>query len=143
VPSNGFYEWRRTGSFKQPCCFEVEEGALFACGNMGSLEGPKRQYTRTFSILTTTPNALTTAIHDRMPVILDPDNYDLWFDPEIRNVTATPDLQHSRNSRIRLFSVVTLQQFSSQHHSRILRPELLIRAREEAVDLRPVHGLRL
>jgi putative SOS response-associated peptidase YedK len=35
----------------------------------------------TCSILTTTPNAVTSAVHDRMPVILDPDNYDLWLDP--------------------------------------------------------------
>jgi putative SOS response-associated peptidase YedK len=44
------------------------------------------------SILTTTPNAVTTAIHDRMPVILDPNNYDLWLDPGMTNVDAACDL---------------------------------------------------
>jgi putative SOS response-associated peptidase YedK len=39
---------------------------------------------KTCSILTTTPNAVTAAVHDRMPVILDPDAYDLWLDPECR-----------------------------------------------------------
>jgi len=38
----------------------------------------------TCSILTTTANAVTSAVHDRMPVILDPDSYDLWLDPGMR-----------------------------------------------------------
>jgi len=43
-------------------------------------------------ILTTTPNAVTSAIHDRMPVILDPGNYDLWLDPGFTDVTAASEL---------------------------------------------------
>lgn len=39
----------------------------------------------TCSILTTIPNAVTSAVHDRMPVILDPDSYDLWLDPGIKD----------------------------------------------------------
>jgi putative SOS response-associated peptidase YedK len=39
----------------------------------------------TCSILTTTANTVTSAIHDRMPVILDPDGYDLWLDPGMHN----------------------------------------------------------
>jgi putative SOS response-associated peptidase YedK len=44
------------------------------------------------SILTTTPNAVTSAVHDRMPVILDRDSYDLWLDPGLQNVTAISEL---------------------------------------------------
>jgi hypothetical protein len=40
------------------------------CRNLGSLEGPNRELVNTFSILTTTPNAVTSPVHDRMPVIL-------------------------------------------------------------------------
>jgi len=47
----------------------------------------------TCSILTTTPNALTTAVHDRMPVILDPDGYDLWLDPGMKDVAAVSELR--------------------------------------------------
>src|ERR1022692_4900779 len=46
----------------------------------------------TCSILTTTPNAVTSAVHDRMPVILDPDSYDLWLDPGITNMSAVSEL---------------------------------------------------
>ena len=39
---------------------------------------------KTCSILTTAPNAVAAAVHDRMPVILDPDGYDMWLDRLIR-----------------------------------------------------------
>jgi putative SOS response-associated peptidase YedK len=44
------------------------------------------------SILTTTPNAVTSVVHDRMPVILDPDSYDLWLDPRMTNVDAVSEM---------------------------------------------------
>ena len=46
----------------------------------------------TCSIMTTTPNALTSAVHNRMPVILEPDNYDLWLNPGMRDVAAASEL---------------------------------------------------
>jgi SOS response associated peptidase (SRAP) len=44
------------------------------------------------SILTTTPNAVTSAVHDRMPVILDPNAYELWLDPGMNDVGAASEL---------------------------------------------------
>jgi putative SOS response-associated peptidase YedK len=55
---------------------------------------------KTSSILTTTPNAVTSAVHDRMPVILDPDAYDLWLDPGMQNVAAVSDLLKPHNARL-------------------------------------------
>ena len=49
-------------------------------------------WVKTCSILTTTPNAVTAPIHDRMPVLLDPDGYDLWLDPGMTNVAAASEL---------------------------------------------------
>jgi putative SOS response-associated peptidase YedK len=46
----------------------------------------------TCSILTTTPNAVTAAVHDRMPVIIDSDSYDLWLDPGMKNADLVSDL---------------------------------------------------
>jgi putative SOS response-associated peptidase YedK len=43
------------------------------------------------TILTTTPNSLLADIHDRMPVILRQDNYDLWLDPGLKDVKALAD----------------------------------------------------
>jgi putative SOS response-associated peptidase YedK len=56
---------------------EVNKGELFAfAGIWDGWKNATGQWVKTCSILTTTPNALTARVHDRMPVILDPDNYD-------------------------------------------------------------------
>jgi putative SOS response-associated peptidase YedK len=82
IPADGFYEWVRTSTSKQPFCFEVGDGGLFAfAGVWERWRDPSGQWVKSCSILTTTPNAVTSAIHDRMPVILDPDSYALWLDP--------------------------------------------------------------
>ena len=52
------------------------------------------------SILTTTPNAVTSAIHARMPVILDRDSYDLWLDPGMQNVTVISELLKPYDARL-------------------------------------------
>lgn len=93
IPADGFYEWKRTGTSKQPFCFEVREGELFAfAGLWDGWKDPNGQWVKTCSILTTTPNAVTSAVHDRMPVILDPESYDLWLDPTMQNVAAIFDM---------------------------------------------------
>ena len=93
IPADGFYEWQRTGKVKQPYCFEVNDGDLFAlAGIWDRWTDPNRNTVETCSILTTSPNAVTSAIHDRMPVILDPDSYDIWLDPGMRDVTTASEL---------------------------------------------------
>ena len=44
------------------------------------------------SILTTTPNALLADVHDRMPVILSPEHYDLWLDPGFKRTEALKEM---------------------------------------------------
>jgi putative SOS response-associated peptidase YedK len=87
IPADGFYEWQRRGSAKQSFCFEVGDGGLFAFAGLWERWcDPSGQWVKSCSILTTTPNAVTATVHDRMPVILDPDSYDLWLDPGMTNV---------------------------------------------------------
>jgi putative SOS response-associated peptidase YedK len=93
LPADGFYEWRRTGKARQPYCFEVGEGDLFAfAGIWDRWKDVGGATIETCSILTTSPNAVTSAIHDRMPVILDPDCYDLWLDPGMREMREASEL---------------------------------------------------
>jgi putative SOS response-associated peptidase YedK len=89
VPADGFYEWKRVGTTRHPYCFEVNGGELFAfAGLWERWKDPSGKPLETCSILTTTPNAVTSAVHDRMPVILSPDAYDLWLDPGFVDVAA-------------------------------------------------------
>jgi len=93
IPADAFYEWQRTAASKQPFCFEVKEGELFAFA--GLWDGWKDlggQWIKTGSILTTTPNAVTARVHERMPVILRPDDYDVWLDPGMQNVSTISEL---------------------------------------------------
>lgn len=109
IPADGFYEWSRTGKTKQPYCFEVNEGKLFAfAGLWERWKDPSGNWIKSCSILTTTPNAVTSSVHDRMPVILDPDSYDLWLDPGMNDVSAASDLLKPCDARLmRCFPVST------------------------------------
>ena len=93
IPADGFYEWKRTGTSKQPFCFEVNDRQLFAFAALwDGWKDSNGRWVKTCSILTTTPNAVTAVVHDRMPVILHPDNYDLWLDPSMSNVQVVSEL---------------------------------------------------
>jgi putative SOS response-associated peptidase YedK len=101
IPADGFYEWQRRGKAKQPYCFQVNDGELFAfAGLWDRWRDPSGQWIRSCSILTTTPNAVTSAVHDRMPVILDPDSYDLWLDPGMTNVEAVSEMLKPFDARL-------------------------------------------
>lgn len=109
IPTDGFSEWKRDGKNKQPHCFEVGEGELFAfAGLWDRWKDPSGNWIKSCSILTTTPNDVTAAVHDRMPVILDPNDYDLWLDLGMRDVGAASELLKPYDARLmRCFPVST------------------------------------
>jgi putative SOS response-associated peptidase YedK len=101
IPADGFYEWQRTAAAKQPYCFEVNEGGLFAfAGIWDRWRDARGEAIETCTILTTTPNAMTTPVHDRMPVILNPDSYDPWLVPGMKNVSAASDMLKPYDARL-------------------------------------------
>jgi putative SOS response-associated peptidase YedK len=101
VPADAFYEWGKTGKVKQPYCFEIKDGELFAfAGIWDRWNDASGKPLETCSILTTTPNAITSSVHDRMPVILNPDSYDLWLDPGMKDVAAVSELLRPYDARL-------------------------------------------
>jgi putative SOS response-associated peptidase YedK len=101
IPADGFYEWLRTSTSKQPYCFEVNDGELFAfAGLWDGWKNAEGQWIKTCSILTTVPNAVTATVHDRMPVILDRESYDLWLDPGMQNVAVISELLKPYDARL-------------------------------------------
>ena len=85
VVADGFYEWQRTGSRKQPYFVHRRDDRPFAfAGLWESWEGPDHSALQTCALLTTEPNELMQPIHDRMPVILAPDDYPQWLDPAMQ-----------------------------------------------------------
>ncbi len=107
IPADGFYEWRKMGSVKQPYCFEVGEGEVFALAGLwdqwASLDG---KIIESCTILTTTPNSLVADLHDRMPVIVPPDKYELWLDPDVTDFKAICDILKPYDAKLmRLYPV--------------------------------------
>src|SRR5215469_5452219 len=96
IPADGFYEWQRNGNARQPYCFEVHDRKLFAFAGIWDRwkdpTGKVRKVLETCSILTTTANSVTSAVHDRMPVILEPSSYGRWLNTGNKDVRAVSAL---------------------------------------------------
>jgi putative SOS response-associated peptidase YedK len=92
VPADGFYEWQRQGNQKQPFHMRRRDGQPFALAGLWERwEGPDGCID-SCALLTTTANDLMSPIHDRMPVILDPHQFDLWLDPALQDAELLQDL---------------------------------------------------
>jgi len=82
VPADGFYEWKRERSGKQAFHIARLDSRPFAFAGLWE-PGHGPQLPSTCVLLTTEPNALMREIHSRMPVILPPEAYEAWLDPEL------------------------------------------------------------
>ena len=85
IPADGFFEWKHLEAReKQPYQFAMADGAPFAfAGLWERWLAPDQQTVESCTILTTRPNSLVSDVHDRMPAILTPEDYELWLDPGI------------------------------------------------------------
>lgn len=93
LPADGFYEWKKEGTKKQPVLFRMrDEGPFAFAGLWDRWEGPSGQIIQSCTLLTTEPNALVATVHDRMPVILPPEAYDLWLDPTVHEPSRVQPL---------------------------------------------------
>jgi putative SOS response-associated peptidase YedK len=81
IPASGFYEWKATNQGKQPYCITSDNGKPFAfAGLYEHWEGTQGEIIDSCTIIVTQAKGEIATIHDRMPVILSPDNYDAWLD---------------------------------------------------------------
>jgi putative SOS response-associated peptidase YedK len=80
IPATGFYEWQATGGkHKQPFHIRLKGEGVFAfAGLWERWDPPGGPPVESFAIITTEPNELCAGIHNRMPVILHPEDYDAW-----------------------------------------------------------------
>jgi putative SOS response-associated peptidase YedK len=81
VPANGFYDWKATGARKQPHYVCAKSGGPLAfAGLWETWTGPNGEELETATIITTRANRMLAEIHDRMPVIVPPEAFNLWLD---------------------------------------------------------------
>jgi putative SOS response-associated peptidase YedK len=84
VPAEWFYEWQKTGAkTKQPYAIALRDDSPFAFAGLWERwkDKAKDQVLETYTLLTTDPNELLEPIHNRMPVILSPKDYQRWLEP--------------------------------------------------------------
>jgi putative SOS response-associated peptidase YedK len=114
IPATGFYDWEERGKEKQPWLFRLKESGPLALGGLWERWSKGEEPVETFTILTTEPNDLVKRIKDRMPVIISPDAFSQWLDPDVQSddallplmqpfdaalMTATPVSQYVNNVR--------------------------------------------
>lgn len=81
VPADGFYEWRRQGGIRQPYVFRPRRAPLLAIAGLWNHWASAEGSFESFTLLTTSANDTVSAVHDRMPVLLDPRDHGRWLDP--------------------------------------------------------------
>lgn len=80
IVADGFYEWSHSGRQKQPFYVQLKTGAVLGfAGLWESWNNPDGGILESCSIITTPANELIQKIHDRMPVILHPEQYETWL----------------------------------------------------------------
>jgi putative SOS response-associated peptidase YedK len=93
IPTDGFYEWQRTEARKQPFFFRMHDERPFGfAGLWEHWEGEGDQIINSCTILTTEANEVLRPVHDRMPVILHPEDYELWLDTDVRKLDLVKEV---------------------------------------------------
>lgn len=102
--ADGFYEWHRSPDGKQPYYFHLDDHQPFGLAGLWECwENGAGDVIESCTILTTEANEVLCPVHDRMPVILDRQDYDLWLDPEMQQADRvqillrpySPEAMHS------------------------------------------------
>ena len=99
IIADGFYEWKKAakkGDKKQPYYIQMADRSLFGMAGLWEVwESGDGSYLESCTILTTEPNELMKPIHNRMPVIVNSQDYDLWLDSTVQKADALQPLLRS------------------------------------------------
>jgi putative SOS response-associated peptidase YedK len=103
IPADGYFEWRREGKQKLPYLYEFNGGQLFTFAGLWE----RWHDVETCTLLTTEANPLAAEVHDRMPVIIQPEDWTAWLQGEqiplvptsSEGMTARPVSTYVNNSR--------------------------------------------
>ncbi len=129
ILADGFYEWKREGTLraKTPMYIQLKSGEPFALAGLWEfwrpLDSDADAFIKSCAIITITPNALMEKIHDRMPVILKPQAYDLWLTPgELPAERTLPLLKPFAASQMKAITVSTLVNNTANDSPECVRP---------------------
>ena len=94
IVTDGYYEWQKIGGPKQPYYYHRPDSGVFAFAGLWESWRDKAtdETVESCTIITTEANAQAAEIHDRMPVILMPEEYDRWLDRKNEDAATVADL---------------------------------------------------
>jgi putative SOS response-associated peptidase YedK len=92
VVADGFYEWQRQDGWKRPFFVHRRDDRPFAFAGLWEHWEKETEPIYSCTLLTTDANELLAPLHERMPVILSPEDYDLWLDPSLHDPRALESL---------------------------------------------------
>jgi putative SOS response-associated peptidase YedK len=123
VLADGYYEWRAAGKFKQPYFIRRADDAPFGfAGLWETRPGADGSPLETCTVITTAANDLTRSVHDRMPVIFDPDAWDAWLAPDADPATLLALLQPYPSDRLAIGPVSPLVNSSRNDLPECVKP---------------------
>jgi len=124
VLADGFYEWQKTGSRKQPYFIRMRDDRPFAFAGLWELwEGAQHSAIESCTLLTTGANEVVRPIHDRMPLIFPPEAYDRWLDPQSqRSQDLAPLLRPYPAEPMEAYAVSTLVNSPAHEDPRCIEP---------------------
>ena len=124
VPADGFYEWKPAGRGKQPYYIRAKSGAPLAfAGLWETWMGPNGEEVDTATIVTTRANRTLSSIHDRMPVIIPPEAFDLWLDgANVDAVTASALIAPAPEDLLEAYPVSTAVNRTANDNAKLLEP---------------------
>lgn len=85
IVADGFYEWQKKNGGKQPFLFHLKDDRPFAFAGLWEHWKGEGEEIESCSIIVTEANEVLEPIHNRMPVILDPADHDVWLDPSCQD----------------------------------------------------------
>lgn len=115
IVADGFYEWQRVNRRKQPYYFQMGDRALFGMAGLWEHWESPDGAVESCTILTTEANELLRPIHDRMPVIVHPADYDLWLDPTLQRPDLLQALMRPYEPEVMQRYAVSLQVNSAKY----------------------------
>jgi putative SOS response-associated peptidase YedK len=106
--ADGFVEWRRTDGRKQPYYVRLKNDRLFGLAGLWERWERGDKPVESCTILTTEVNGLMKPIHERMPVIIPPEQYGLWLDPACQDARKLEGLPRPFSGELTAYQVSTV-----------------------------------
>jgi putative SOS response-associated peptidase YedK len=106
IPASGFYEWDHKTQTNRPYFIRQKDTDILAfAGLWEHWQGEDGETVESCTIITTNANRIVGKIHDRMPVIIEPDKYDQWLDPELDKEIRLTLLKPFQDKRLLAYPV--------------------------------------